>query len=32
MENNLILGILLVIIFSLVAFFTREKKQKKAER
>jgi hypothetical protein len=29
MENNLILGVILVIVFSLVAFFTREKKQKK---
>jgi len=29
MENNLLLGVLLVIAFSLVAFFTREKKQKK---
>jgi hypothetical protein len=31
MENNLLLGILLVIVFSLVAFFTRDKKQKKAD-
>ncbi len=29
MENNLLLGILLVIAFSIVAFLTREKKQKK---
>jgi hypothetical protein len=29
MENILLLGILAVIAFSLVAFFTREKKQKK---
>ncbi len=29
MENNLLLGVLLVIAFALVAFFTREKKQKK---
>jgi hypothetical protein len=32
MENILLLGVLAVITFSLVAFFTREKKQKKAER
>ncbi len=31
MENNLLLGILLVIVFSLVAFFTRDKKQKKVD-
>lgn len=29
MENNLLLGILLVIAFGIVAFLTREKKQKK---
>jgi len=29
MENNLLLGILAVIAFSIVAFLTREKKQKK---
>jgi hypothetical protein len=32
MENNLLLGILVVIAFSLVAFLTREKKQKNVER
>jgi len=32
MENNLLLGVLLVIIFSLVAFLTRDKKQKKSDR
>ena len=29
MENILLLGILAVIAFGLIAFFTREKKQKK---
>jgi hypothetical protein len=29
MENNLLLGILAVIAFAIVAFLTREKKQKK---
>jgi hypothetical protein len=29
MENILLLGTLAVIAFSLIAFFTREKKQKK---
>ncbi len=29
MENVLLLGILAVIAFSLIAFFTREKKEKK---
>lgn len=31
MENNLLLSVLLLIVFSLFAFFTRDKKQKKAD-
>lgn len=29
MENNLLIGIILVIVFSIVAFLTREKRQKR---
>jgi len=32
MENNLLLGVLVVIFFSIMAFITRDKKQKKAGR